>query len=111
MNRQEFQGRLNKLFAQEGKEALGWWYLSYADEAGFRGGVYLQAHGPMEATYLSRHRHLSPGGQVFILKVPTQFVPAEQFCNRLLTKEEVQAANPNDRCATVGEFEAEENNG
>jgi hypothetical protein len=111
VNRKDFQQRLNTLLAEEGKKPLCWWYLSYAAEGGFRGGVYIQAHGPTEATYLSRHRNLSPGGEVLILKVPTEHVPDKKFCNRLLTKDEVQAANPDERCATLEEFEAEENDG
>ena len=111
MNNKEFQQRLNTLLAEEGKKPLRWWYLSYAAEEGFRGGVYIQAHGPTEATYLSRHRHLSPGGEVLILMVPAEHLPEEKYRNRLLTKDEVQAANPDERCGTIKELEAEENNG
>ena len=110
MNQSDFRKRLNKLLAEEAKQPLCWWYLSYAKEDGFRGAVYIQAHGPTEATYLSRHRQISPGGEVFIVSVPDDKIPDEKYRNRLLTKEEVQAANPDDECRTLAEFEAEENN-
>lgn len=111
MNPEEFRQRINKLLAEEAKNPLRWFYMSYAGEDGFRGAVYIQAHGPAEATYLSRHRHLSPGGEVLIASVPDDKIPTEKYRNRLLTKAEVQAANPDDRCGTIAEFEAEENNG
>lgn len=89
MNRQEFQQRLNTLLAQEGKNPLSWWYLSYAGETEFLGGLIIQAHGPTEATYLSRHRGISPGGEVLILQVPDDQLPPDEYRNRLLTRQEL----------------------
>jgi hypothetical protein len=43
--------------------------------------------------------------------VPDDKIPEEKYRNRLLTKAEVQEANPEDECKTLKEFEAEENNG
>lgn len=98
------------MLAEEGKNPLGCWYLSYADEEGFRGGVYIQAHGFAEAAYLSKRRGHSPGGQVMGGQVPADAIPDKRFWNRLLTKAEVQEANPDDECKTVAEFEAEKGN-
>jgi hypothetical protein len=84
------------------------WYLSYADETNFRGGVYLLAFGPVSAAMRSRAEGLSPGGQVMMVQVPEENYPEHKYWNRLLTKEDVQAANPNDECKTIAEFEAEE---
>ena len=86
------------------------WYLSYADEYGFRGGLYIEAHGPAEATYLSNHRGYSPGGEVITIgPLPADHTPDRRFFNRLLTKEEIQQANPDDEFKELGEFEAEDN--
>lgn len=91
MNRQEFQQRINKLLAEDAKNPLRWWFLSYAGEDGFHGGVIIQAHGRTEAAYLCRHRGLSPGGQVLILEVPEEELPGEESRNRLLTRPELEA--------------------
>ena len=82
---------------------------SYADDHGFRGGLYIEAHGPAEATYLSNQRGYSPGGEVITIgPLPADHTPDRRFFNRLLTKEEIQQANPNDEFKELGEFEAEE---
>jgi hypothetical protein len=91
MDRKLFMQRVNKLLAGEASNPLSWWYLSYADETGFKGAVVIQAHGPTEAVYLSRHRKLSPGGEVLILQIPDESVPPEECRNRLLAKEELVA--------------------
>ena len=112
MNQQKFRKRLNKLLAEERNNPLSVWYLSYADDYGFRGGVYLQAHGPAEATYLSNRRGYSPGGAVMVVgPLPADKIPDRKFWNRLLTKQDIEAANPGDECKTIEEFKAEENDG
>ena len=104
--------RLAKLVAEEiATKPLGLWYLSYADDDGFRGAIYVEAHGPTNAALKARNLKLSPGGQVAMFPVPADKVPPYTFWNRLLTKEEVQAANPDDECKTIGEFEAERDGG
>lgn len=90
MNQREFRERINKLLADERSEPMRWWYLSYASDEGFRGGVYIEAHGPVEAAYLARHRNLSPGGQVQMILVPPEHVPEDRYRNRLLTREEIE---------------------
>ena len=109
MNQDELRNRVNKLLAEERKNPLQWWYLSYANETSFIGAVYIQAHGPTEAAYLSRRRNISPGGELYICPVPSDAkLPEPHYLNRLLTKQEVQDANPGEVCMTIAEFEAEE---
>lgn len=112
MNPEEFRQRINKLLAEEAKNPLGSWYLSYAKESGFCGGVYIEAHGPTEAAYLSNKRGYSPGGELLTIgPLPPDKCPDRKYFNRLLTKEEIRAANPDDEWKEIAEFEAEENNG
>lgn len=108
MNQDEFRKNFNRLLAEERKEPMRWWYLSYASAEDFLGGVYIQAHGPAEAAYLSNRRGHSPGGEVYIVgPVPEEYIPEPHFCNRLLSKTEVQEANPDCECKTLADFEAE----
>jgi len=68
-----------------------WWYLSYADEKGFRGAVYVEGDGFLDACQESHRRQLSPGGQVKGAMVPPDIVPKiEPHAYRLLTAEEAR---------------------
>ena len=46
------------------------WWLSFADDDGFRGAVCIRAHTPMMAHLLVSARGLNPGGEVLILPMP-----------------------------------------
>ena len=105
MDRQTFMQRMNTLLAQEGKNPLRWWYLSYADED-FLGGLVIEAHGPTEAVYLSHHRGINPGGEVLIIPIPSDNLPPDEYRNRLLTKAELDTIWEGDTM-TLEELEAE----
>lgn len=90
---------------------LGLWYLSYADETKFRGAVYVLAFGPVSAVMRVQAEGINPGGEVMMVQVPKDKYPEHKYWTRLLTMEEVQAANPNDECKTIREWEAEEEEG
>jgi len=85
-----FEARLKQLLAKEAAQPLGWWYLSYADEKGFRGGVIIEARGFTGAAYLSNLMKYSPGGEVTGLPIPPDKLPAESHRNRLLTLDELR---------------------
>lgn len=75
----------------------GWWYLSYATQTTFLGGVILEAHGPMDAFTQSSLLGLNPGGAALGFPFPEGDVvplPPERFRNRLLTRAEVQEMWP-----------------
>ena len=86
---------------------LGLWYLSYASETDFLGGCYLLAFGPVSAVMRVQAEGFNPGGEVMMAQVPKDKYPLHKYWNRLLTRDEVQAANPNDECKTIREWEAE----
>jgi len=83
------------------------WYLSYASETDFLGGCYLLAFGPVSAVMRVQVEGFNPGGEVMMVQVPKDKYPLHKYWNRLLTREEIQAANPNDECKSIREWEAE----
>ena len=67
------------------------WWLSYADDSGFKGAVMVEANNLVSACIASRIMHLSPGGQVRGVEFPgdaATMVP-DHWKNRLLSKEDV----------------------
>ncbi len=72
----------------------GTYYLSFADEEGFLGGVFVEAHGIITAVEKATEMGLNPGGEVACWgPVPP---PIDSSMNRLLSKEEVEASPPKD---------------
>lgn len=92
ITREQLLARRNKLLLAEASKPERWWWLSFADEAGFRGGVVIRARGFVSAVELARARGLNPGGEVkgYELDDNAQY-PPERFANRLLSKEEIEA--------------------
>ncbi len=111
MNDAEKMERARRMVEDEVRtKPRGLWYLSYADDTKFRGGAYVEAHGPASAALRGNIEKISPGGQVLIFgPIPTDKIPERKFWNRLLTKTELQQADP-DKWMTIKEFEAEEEN-
>src|SRR6266851_8996400 len=60
----EWKERAARVLLEELGEPLGWWYLSFAGEEGFRGGVYLQARGLTTAITAAHALGINPGGEV-----------------------------------------------
>ncbi len=79
-------------------EVMQTWYISYADEEGFRGAVVVDATNELGAAARSREVGASPGGQAYIVLVPegSPALPKD----RLLSMEELSAfdemVNPSD---------------
>ena len=89
-----------------------WFYLSYADKDKFRGGVYLQAYGPVTAGIRANQIGASPGGQVVVVKIPEHELvklPPEEGRNRLLSLEELNTYSGGDM-RSIAELEAEHKN-
>ena len=95
--REEFEKRLAEVILEEQEGGRGWWYLSFATEEEFLGGLYLEASGPVEACMIAGLLGLNPGGEVLAWPVTPEKL--EQFAQnvpdekryRLLTKEEVDS--------------------
>lgn len=72
----------------------GVYYLSFADETGFLGAVFIEAHGIVTATEKAHELGINPGGEVACWgPVPP---PVDEGMNRLLSKEEVSTIPPKD---------------
>lgn len=87
-----------------------WWYLSYAHkEQGFRGGAIILAHGFIGACDYARRNRITPGPDVETRGtwIPYGMEPGETFCNRLLTREELESFWG--AMATMEEWEASSN--
>jgi hypothetical protein len=75
--------------ALEATEQVAWWWLSFADEDGFRGVAIVQARGVIGAVEEALRRNINPGGDVQGLRL--RKAPPERSRNRLLDEGEAQA--------------------
>lgn len=94
--REEFEEQLRNVIASEQEDGFCWWYLSFATEDEFLGGLYIPASGVVEASMIAGILGLNPGGEVAGLSMadvpPAVFdanVPPEMRM-RLLSQEEVE---------------------
>jgi hypothetical protein len=81
--------RMRELLDAEKGQPMGWWYLSYTGEEGFRGGIIIEARGFVSATLLANILKISPGGEVAGLKIPPDHLPPGEIPTRLLSKDEL----------------------
>jgi len=69
-----------------------WWWLSFAEDDGFRGVAIVQGQDMAAAIARAHLLKINPGGQVAGWPIPEEFldqhVPGE-FRNRLLSRQEV----------------------
>lgn len=67
------------------------WYLSYAGESGFNGGLILEAASFADAIIESHRQKLSPGGEVLGFPVPPDWEERLQsYVGRLLSETETR---------------------
>ena len=84
---EELRKRNAQLIAQEREAAngkTGFWYLSYADEASFNGGVVVRAYGLVHACQRARDLQINPGGQIHGVPCPPDKVPHPKYLDKLL---------------------------
>ncbi len=79
----------------------GWWYLSFADDTAFRGGVVVRGTDVESATKEAHRLKINPGGQVLGVPIPEGKVPVAAYRDRLLTREDCDACW--DDCVRVGD--------
>lgn len=75
---------------------VSWWWLSFADRHGFKGGLLVFAHGFANAVLLANTSGLSPGGEIQAVELPPPTTARGleanlKYSNRLLTKDECEA--------------------
>lgn len=86
----EWHRRVSAHLRQEESQPYRWWYLSYADDTGFRGAVVVRARGFIGATMLANSLRISPGGECRGQDFRPECVPAAHLTNRLLTMEDLK---------------------
>lgn len=95
---QRTNGETHKLTEEEIREKLleelgnplGWWYLSFANDSQFLGGVIVEAPGFVTAFAQANSIGVNPGGQVMGIPVPADKVPPAHYHYRLLNLEELE---------------------
>lgn len=96
--------------AEEMKNPLQWWWLSFADVK-FNGAIIIEAHGIIDAVHRAHVAGINPGGQVAAMPIEESKLPKEEYRNRLLlSRDEVQAAFPGQKIVSQRELNAERRN-
>lgn len=91
MDRETIDKRRNELLAKESHEPVGWWWLSFADDDGFRGACIVKAHGFLTAVMLTHALNINPGGECKgVGPVPIEANVQPGWENRLLNREQCQ---------------------
>lgn len=94
MRERTWKARRDKLLAEEAVEPETWWWLSFADDTGFRGGVMTRARGVVSAIQKTHRLGINPGGEVASTQLPDEaiqdapFNPAD-FADQLLSKTDI----------------------
>ena len=74
---------------------MKWFYLSFATAEAFRSAaVIIEANDPLHARLLVSAMGINPGGEVLIFEYPPDITPSADFCNRLLSKEDLVKMDP-----------------
>jgi hypothetical protein len=82
--------RRKELLAGEQGSECRWYWLSFADEKGFKGGCFVLAPGFVSAVERARDLGLSPGGEVIGIAANT--APPPEMQNRLLSEGDLEAS-------------------
>jgi hypothetical protein len=107
MNDKEKISRAYKLAGEEMREnPKHWMYLSFAGREQFNGAVFVEAHGLITAIIRCNELGINPHGEVIGVDVPEGYLPAEEFLNRVLSRDDLEAAGQEPR--KLSELEAED---
>ena len=85
--------RYLQMQAEEAKNPLSQWWLSFCDPdlpegSQFLGAVCIDAHGLADATHRVTVAGLNPGGEIMAVQIPEGRRVADSHCNRILDKQE-----------------------
>lgn len=78
-----------------GGTEMKWWWLSFADDDGFRGVTIVQGDNIASAAKSAHRLGINPGGQVLGFPMPPEGLDiyGESHRNRLLSREDLEAAD------------------
>jgi len=92
LSESQIRARMVHLHDQEMSAPLAWYWLSFADDDGFRGVAIVQARGVTTAIAKTHHLKINPGGQVMCIEIQPEHVPAPEYRERLLSREQLAEA-------------------
>jgi hypothetical protein len=69
---------------------MGLWYISFADDGGFRGATVVEAKDAKSALAEATRRGINPGGEAKMLPAP-DIAEAKAMLNRLVLEDEMRA--------------------
>jgi hypothetical protein len=96
----EWHAKIAAMLAEEAKQPVQWWYLSFVKDEKFAGACVVQARGVASALQRSHALGINPGGEVMSFPVGAEKGPLP--ADRLLSRAEMEAfEGPG---ATVGEL-------
>lgn len=85
----EWKARRAQILTDELCRPPRWFYLSFADDDGFRGAAIVEAPGEAHAIQLTHTLGINPGGQVAMFAVPDGAPVPDAAKNRLLSKRDL----------------------
>ncbi len=86
--------------------SIGLWYLSFAGDDGFHGGIFVNAVDLIDAVAQTNRLGINPGGEVLGFPVPHNMPhPSQKLVEKLLTKDQIDTVWSD--CKSLGDFEAE----
>lgn len=97
----EWRERMAAILAEEAKQPVQWWYLSFGDETGFLGGCVVRAQGGQSAIRRSHQLGINPGGSVMIVRVGDDKGPLP--ADRLLSAADLEKFGPGDHITVFEE--------
>lgn len=93
MTDDQIHNRMRAIIAEEQRQPLVWWWLSFAGEEGFRGACIVRARGFLGAVQRAHALEINPGGEVRSTEIPG-WTPTDEeatWTNRLLTLADIEA--------------------
>ena len=93
MRKRSLKARRDKLLREEATQPEAWWWLSFADDDGFRGAVLTRARGFTSAVQKTHDLGINPGGECRGWDLPDDVIAEHpgptRYADRLLSKQDI----------------------
>lgn len=91
LTKEQFDARVEELLREESTKEPQWWWLSFADNRGWLGGICVFASGITSAVLRTHQLGINPGGECRATPLPPGTVPSEDWQERLLSRADLDA--------------------